>query len=62
MGTPPHAQEGHSPHGAQAAAVELQLAEVGQVHPCVPQEGEVGDKALLPHSPLCTLVSAPWLL
>lgn len=32
-----------SPHGAQAAAVQLQLAEVGQVHPWGPQEGEVRD-------------------
>lgn len=32
-----------SPHGAQAAAIQLQLAEVGQVHPWGPQEREVGD-------------------
>lgn len=61
MGTlpPPHALEGHSPHGAHAAAVQLQLVEVGQVNPCAPQERQVGDRALHPPSPLCTLVSAP---
>lgn len=37
----PHGpQEGHSPHRAQAAAIQLELAEVGQVQPCGPQ-GEV---------------------
>lgn len=30
-------REGRSPHGAQAAAVHLQLAEAGQVCPCGPQ-------------------------
>lgn len=47
MGTLRSRPEGHSPHGAQAAAVQLQLAEVGQVHPCAPWEGAVGDQAAL---------------
>lgn len=60
----PQAREGHSPHGAQAAAVQLQLAELGQVLPCGPQ---AGGKALLPSLPCAPrgiggpCLCAPWL-
>lgn len=43
-------QEAYSPHGAQAAVIQLQLAEVGQVHPCG-ATGRRSEADLPTHSP-----------
>lgn len=59
---------GHSPQGAQAAAVQLQLAEVGQVQPCGAQgERSVpalppfgGTSALVPAASSCGGLGQPW--
>ena len=54
-GDPRPRPPGHSPQGAQAAAVQLQLAEVGQVQPCGAQ-GERSALALPPWHPLAAPV------
>lgn len=56
-------QEGHSPHRAQAAVIQLQLAEVGQVHPCgaTGRRSEAGPPARSP-AQLCTLTAPQPLL